>query len=318
MNRRGFLQNSAAISAFSLLPMNQILANKQGLDSIGIQLFSLPLMLEKDFDGTIQWLSQIGYRKVELFGPYSFSAVSARERWKSLEPRLGFGGSGFFGNTAEKAYSIFNNHGIIVPAAHTDIETLKTAMDALGAAGEIVGFEYVVLPSLSEVAEKNNLDDYKRIADDFNQIGENARKAGLKFAYHNHGFGLKEEGEHIPLNVILDRTDPDLVFMEMDVYWTTAGGADPVEYLKAYPNRYRLMHVKDMKEKVHFSGDGAEPAQWMELFPYITNAGDGVLDLKTIISTAKEAGVEHFFVEQDMVEDPRIALKTSFEYLKTL
>ena len=78
------------------------------------------------------------------------------------------------------------------------------------------------------------------------------------------------------------------------------------------------MHVKDMIKKVHFSGDGGDPKQWIELFPYMTTAGDGVLDLKSILSKAKESGVKHFILEQDMVNEPEKVLKKSFNYLTSL
>ena len=104
----------------------------------------------------------------------------------------------------------------------------------------------------------------------------------------------------------------------MDLFWTTAGGADPVTLLEKYKNRYPLMHVKDMKKKVHFSGDGGDPKQWIELFTEMTTAGNGVLDLKTIVSKAKENGVKHFIVEQDMVSEPEKALKASYNYLAAL
>jgi sugar phosphate isomerase/epimerase len=122
----------------------------------------------------------------------------------------------------------------------------------------------------------------------------------------------------IPLTVLLEMTDPKTVFLEMDLYWTTAAGVDPVEYLKKYAGRYHLMHVKDMKEKKTFSGDGGNSQQWIELFPYMTTAGSGVLDLKAIIGQAQASGVKHFFVEQDMVANPEIALKKSIDYLKSI
>ncbi|HBK88965.1 MAG TPA: xylose isomerase, partial [Cytophagales bacterium] len=105
---------------------------------------------------------------------------------------------------------------------------------------------------------------------------------------------------------------------EMDLFWTTAGGADPIELFTKYPGRYHMMHVKDMKKKARFSGDGGDPNQWIELFPYMTSAGEGVLDLKAILTKAKASGVKHFFVEQDMVADPDVSLKKSIDYLKTL
>jgi sugar phosphate isomerase/epimerase len=125
------------------------------------------------------------------------------------------------------------------------------------------------------------------------------------------------EGE-VPLDLIFRETDPALVFFEMDLYWTTAGGADPIKLFNTHTNRYRAMHVKDMKQAVRFSGDGGNAKQWIELWDYMTTAGDGILDLNTILHTAKRNGVEHFFVEQDIVKQPEIALKRSIDYLKQL
>jgi sugar phosphate isomerase/epimerase len=104
----------------------------------------------------------------------------------------------------------------------------------------------------------------------------------------------------------------------MDIYWTTAGGANPIEYLKSYPNRYLCIHLKDMSKLVYFSKDGGNPQQWIELFPYMTNVGNGILDIKQIVYEAKKNGVKHFFVEQDMVENPKIALQASLDFLKNI
>jgi sugar phosphate isomerase/epimerase len=200
---------------------------------------------------------------------------------------------------------------------HTDLDTLQTKMDKLAEAAQLLGTEYVILPSIPDEKRKT-LDDYKKMADAFNRIGEAAKKTGVKFAYHNHGYGLKEMNGQIPLKLILDGTDPSVVFFEMDLYWTTAGGADPIALLEDYKTRYHLMHVKDMSKKVHFSGDGGDSKQWIELFPFMTTAGSGVLDLKSILTKAKQTGVKHFIVEQDMVAEPEVALKKSYDYLASL
>jgi sugar phosphate isomerase/epimerase len=261
-------------------------------------------------------LAQMGYKEIELYGPYPFSAKEAIDRWKTITPALGFSGSGYFGLSAKEVKNIFQENGMTTPAIHTDLITLQKNMDALGEAGHLLGFEYVGLP-LIPAENRKNLDDYKKTADEFNKIGEQAKKVGLKFSYHNHGYGLKEIDGVTPLKLIFEKTDPKLVFFEMDLFWTVAGGADPVDYLKSYPGRYRLMHVKNMKEKKQFSGDGGDSNQWIELFPYMTTAGEGVLDMKSIIDAAQKSGVNHFFVEQDMVANPEIELKKSFDYLKT-
>ncbi|HLX92513.1 MAG TPA: sugar phosphate isomerase/epimerase [Puia sp.] len=317
MKRRDFVKQSAVLSTASLLLSSEVFGASRLIEKVGIQFFSLPKMLDNDFEGALKMLSNIGYREVELYGPYPFSTDAAKKSWDSVTPSLGFKGSGFFGHTAAEVKALMKQNNLTVPSMHTDLDTLQEGMDQLAVAAHVLGAEFVTLPAIPE-AKRKTLDDYKQMADAFNKIGEAAKKAGVKFAYHNHGYGLKVTNGKFPLQFILNGTDPSLVFLEMDLYWTTAGGADPIKLLETYKNRYRLMHVKDMSKKVHFSGDGGDPKQWIELFPYMTTAGNGVIDLKTILPKAKECGVKHFIVEQDMVDHPEIALKKSFDYLASV
>lgn len=310
MNRRAFL-SVASVSVFSA---HQLLAYKPVVDKIGIQFFSLPKMLEKDLKSTLAMLANMGYKEVELYGPYTFSTESAKSSWANVTPALGFSGSGFFGHTAKEMKSMLAANGLSAPSMHTDLDTLRHNMPQLAEAANTIGAQYVVLPAIPGL-ERKTLDDYSRLAEDFNKIGADAKKHGIKYAYHNHGYGIKEVNGVMPLQKILDGTDPSLVYFEMDLYWTTAGGADPVALLEKYKGRYHLMHVKDMAKKVTFSGDGGDSNQWIELFPYMTTAGNGVLDLKTILAKAKASGMKHFIVEQDMVANPEVALKKSCDYL---
>ncbi len=322
MKRNDFIKNISMFTAGSLMLPDFALANHHinptnVLSKIGVQLFSVPSSLESDFEGTMSLLTQMGFKEIELFGPYPFSAASAKERWKAITPMLGFSGSGFFGKTEEEVKAVFSEYGLSIPAMHTDLDTLETGMKDLGKSAQILGAEYVVLPAIPEERRKTP-EDYKKMADVFNSIGKQATEVGLKFAYHNHGYGFSEIDGTAPLHYILDGTDPELVFFEMDLFWTVAGRADPISYLENYPGRYHLMHVKDMIEKKTFSGDGGDPAQWIELFPNMTSAGDGALDLKSILPAAIKNGVQHFFVEQDMVQNPEVVLKKSVDYLTSL
>jgi sugar phosphate isomerase/epimerase len=318
MNRRDFVRSTAAAAAVGRLSALQTFRSDRAMmDRVGVQLFSLPRMLEKDFRQSIAMLASIGYREVQLYGPFPFSAPTAIARWNAVTPQLGFSGSGFFGLSAAQVRATFDEHRISVPAVHTDWDTLQTGMSALADAAHTVGYTYVGLPSIPDELRRT-LDDYKRMADKFNAVGEAAKRAGLKFAYHNHGYGIAPMEGQIPLHLLLERTDPQLVFFEMDLFWTAAGGANPVELLRAYPGRYHLMHVKDMKEQRRFRGDGGDASQWIELFPFMTTAGDGVMDLRAIITQAKASGVQHFFVEQDLVADPATALKRSFDFVSAL
>lgn len=315
-NRRTFIKNaSMTAAAVSLSPFQEVFEDLKRVKKIGIQLFSLPKMLDKDFAAGIKMLAQMGYTEVELFGPFPFSDAKAQANWKAIGSQLGFNGSGYFGKDIKEVKTILADNGIKTPSTHTDFDTLVNNMDKLGEAAQVLGHQYVVLPAIPD-ANRQTLDDYKRTAETFNKIGENAKKVGLKFGYHNHGYGLKAVNGFTPLSIIFDQTDPNLVFFELDIFWTAAAGVDPIAYLEKYPNRYKMLHLKDMKEKKTFSGDGSNAPQWIELFPNMTTAGDGVMDLKGIVKKAQAIGVQHFFVEQDMVAQPEIALKRSFDFLK--
>lgn len=315
MKRRTFLQSSVAAAAAMGLSNDLFAAG--AITKPGVQLWSLPQLLEKDFNGTIASLAKMGYKELELYGPYPFSTDVAKKNWEGIARQVGFSVSGFYDKSTTEFSRILKANGMTVPSIHCDLDTMTNNMAGIAEAANTVGFTYITLPAIPEDKRKT-LDDYKRLADDFNKIGENAKKHNLKFTYHNHGYGIVPVNGVVPLYTLLDATDPKLVFLELDIYWTVAGGADPVALLKKYPNRYHLMHVKDMKEKKVFTGDGGSPQQWMELFPYMTTVGAGVMDIKSIVTAAKKAGTTHFIVEQDGVADPMVALKTSVDYLKAV
>ena len=140
----------------------------------------------------------------------------------------------------------------------------------------------------------------------------------MRFTYHNHGYGLKPIEGVVPFELLVDRTDPAVVDLQMDLYWVTAGGADPIAYLQRYKGRYTSLHVKDMAKAVRFTGDGGDSSQWIALFPFITDAGRGVLDLPAILSTARRVGVKHFFIERDQTPTPDQTLRDSYAYLSSL
>ena len=319
VNRRSFIKTSVAAAAGTMLTSTLTAAVNRysAIKNVGLQVWSIAKYLEKDFEGSIQMLSQIGYKELELYGPYPFSTEKDKETWKAITPLLGFSQSGYFNHTAKKFKQILDRKGLASPCMHVGLDTLRNKLGETAEAAHILGQQYAGISAIP-ADERHTLNDYKRLADEFNIIGEKAKALGIKFYYHNHGYGLKEMEGKIPFDVILERTDPSLVFLEMDIFWTTAGGADPVKYLDNNTGRYRMMHVKDMRKLVHFSGDGGKPEQWIELFPYITDAGSGVLDLKTIIAHAQKSGVEHFIIENDVITNPKDSLEKGYNYLSTL
>lgn len=318
ITRRDFIkQSSMAMTIASLSPWDAVMADLKNKSKLGIQLFSLPKMLSSDFEGGLRMLQKLGYQELEFFGPYDFSAESAKTRWAQAAGFLGFSGSGYFGKSAKETRQFLDDLGMKSPGTHTDLDTLLMHMGPLAEAANIMGQTYVTLPSIPDDRRKT-MDDYKKMADVFNGIGRDAQKHGIKFGYHNHGYGIKPKDGVVGLDILLEGTDPDLVFFEMDIFWTTAGGADPVALLNKYPTRYKMLHLKDMTEKKLFTGDGGSFDQYMPLFPFMASLGDGVMDLPLIVSTAQKNGVEHFFVEQDLVADPNSALDKSAKYFQKL
>ncbi len=315
MKRRTFIKTNIILTGGLLLLGQQACKSKNNLlQNVGLQLFSLPKMLNNDLRGSLEMISKMGYKKLELYGPFPFSSEDALKQWEAITPQLGFSGSGFFNYNVSEFSSLLEEYGLKAKSAHIDLETLHSRMPQVGEAARSLALECVGIAAIPE-EKRTTLDGYKNMADEFNVIGELAKKEGLKFIYHNHGYGLQEQDGQVPMKLILENTDPELVFFEMDIFWTTAGGASPIEYLKSYPKRYICMHLKDMSKLVRFSKDGGNPQQWIELLPYMTTVGNGILDINKIVYEAKKSGVKHFFVEQDMVENPNIALQESIDFL---
>ncbi len=172
------------------------------MQNIGIQLFSLPFLLDQDFRAGIELLSRLGYKELEFYGPYAFSDPTAISNWNAVTPSLGFSGSGFFGHSTQEVKSILDEYGMSAPATHVDLATLQNRMGELGEAADKIGFQYAGIAMIPEYL-RQNLDGYKRMAQTFNEIGLEAKKNGLKFSYHNHGYGLQEVDGIIPLNLLL-------------------------------------------------------------------------------------------------------------------
>ena len=319
LNRREFIRTTMAAAAGTLVTSTIGAAEyrNSSIKNVGLQLWSIAKTLEKDFTGALQMLSQIGYKELELFGPYPFSTEKDKASWKGITGMVGFTQSGYFNHSPKQLKEILDRQGLRTPAMHVGLDTLRNKLGETAEAAHILGQQYAGIASIPE-EERRTLDDYKRVADEFNVIGAKAKSLDLRFYYHNHGYGLKEMEGKVPFELILERIDPSLVYLEMDLFWTTAGGADPIKYLDNNAGRFKLVHVKDMKKQVRFAGDGGNPQQWVDLFPYITDAGSGVLDLENILSHANKSGVEHFIIENDVIVNPKESLEKGYKYVASV
>ena len=276
--RRDFLRATAAFTAVTMvMPM---VACGDSKKVIGLQLYTVRDKLNVDKEGTLQKLSEIGYNSLEAAG-YNMD----ERTFYDMEPKA------------------FANHlkslGMTLNSSHTAFELDRAEMVCEDAAK--ADLKYIIYPYLADNF-RTNLDDYKATAEKFNKIGEIAQKHGLQFGYHNHAFEFEKMDGQIPYDVLLTETDADLVTFEMDLYWVTRGGYDPVEYFKKYPGRFQLWHVKDMVT----SDD-----------QFFAPVGQGRIDFERIFAEKNTAGMKYFFVEQDGFRelDPFESIEISYKYL---
>jgi sugar phosphate isomerase/epimerase len=311
-SRRRFLQAGVAAlagAAISNVALGDYLKKK---GNIGIQLFTIPGMVSKDFKGTLAKLAGIGYREIEFFGPYDFSAPETIERWKAIAGQLGIARNAFYGYTAGDVKNILGDLGLSSPSAHLDLITMRKNMGPAMEALSSLGTKYVAIPAIYNPEDRS---DFIKLADEFNSFGDQMAKYGIAFTYHNHGYEHVTTDGKTLMDTLLTQTDSEKVKFELDIFWMAAAGASPVEYLEKYPGRFKLLHIKDATEEVRFAGDGGTSDQWVSLFSKMADPGTGVFDIDRIIKVAKRSGAEHFYLERDLAPNPEKTLKDSYDYL---
>jgi sugar phosphate isomerase/epimerase len=164
--------------------------------------------------------------------------------------------------------------------------------------------------------EKITLDDFKWNAEQFNQLGARVKNAGMRLAYHNHALDLKTlTGGVSGLDALISGTDPSLVGFQMDTGHVIHAGADPIAYLRKYPGRFEMLHLKDLK-----AGYSVSTALDTENKDTNATIGAGVIDWKQLFGVSTPGQVKHFFVEHEgaMAQPPMDSIRTTFNYLKQL
>lgn len=312
VSRRDFIKSSAATVAAVATSGSLFAELVKKKKAVGIQLFTIPAMVSTDFKGTLTKLAEIGYKEIEFFGPYEFSAKETIDGWNKFAPMLGITKNAFYGYSPSDVKKLLKDLGLTTPSVHLDLLTMRKNMGPAIEGLTALGTKYVAIPS---IADPNERSDFNKLADEFNSFGEELSKAGLTFVYHNHGYEHTLKDGKTLMDTLLSETDPDKVKFELDIFWMTAAGASPVEYLNKYPGRFKLLHLKDASEPIRFSGDGGSMDQWMPLFGKMADPGSGVFDIPAIIDAAKKSGADHFYLERDLTPTPDETLRGSFGYL---
>ncbi|MBO0935218.1 sugar phosphate isomerase/epimerase [Fibrella sp. HMF5335] len=280
LTRAEFLKTSAL--ALSLPLLSRFEAQAKPLKNVGLQLYTLRDTIMKDPDGVLKQVAALGYKEVETFG---------------------FNEGKFFGKTPKDFRAYLSSLGMSTPSGHYMPNQLRTGWEKTVEAGAEAGQKYMVCAYLMP-DERKKADDYKQFAELFNKSAEVCKKAGIQFVYHNHDFEFQPVDGQLGYDILLKGTDPKLVKMELDLYWATIAGQDPVALFKKNPGRFPLVHMKDMAK--------TEKREFAEV-------GTGSINFQRIIDARKIGGIQHFFVEQDVCKQPPIeAIAVSFKNMEKL
>ena len=288
ITRRTFMQQSGALAAAALVtPSPQSSRFKMGL-----QLFTLRAAMAQDAPGTLTRIAAIGYEEVETYGFDPAALGYYRMDAKAFRQLL-----------ADNNLTTSSGHYDLNKFVATPIDDLSRYVDRCIEGAHALGQEYITWPWLDE--RSRTIEAFKVVAERLNVIGARIKKAGLQLAYHNHDFEFVEQQGRIGYDIITSETDPDLVKLQMDLYWIArASPLTPRQWFEKYPGRYVMWHVKDMHKT---SRD-------------YTELGNGSIDFTRIWPDAALAGLKHYFVEQggNFTHDPFRSVADSAAYMRNV
>jgi sugar phosphate isomerase/epimerase len=248
--RREFLHTTASLAAAAVPSFAHTahLPIRPSAHPIGIQLYTVRHLLERDFEATLAELAKIGYQEVEFAGLYGHSARDVRALLDRLKLRA--------------------------PSGHVGLEVLQQDLPRVIAEAKTLGQEYVVFAWIDQALR--TADGYAQVAAACNQIGQRLRSAGLGFAYHNYNFEfapLSTQTRQSAYDFLLSHTDQTLVQMELDLFWIRQGGGDPLRYFAQYPGRFPMVHIKDMAADGSMVDVGAGATDWPSILKRAKQAG---------------------------------------------
>jgi sugar phosphate isomerase/epimerase len=274
-----------AVATFLMVVFPSFAQKKFG----GLSLYTVRNEMGTDPKGTLKKVAEIGYKTIEA---------------------ADYQDGKFYGMTPEEFKKELKTLGLTPLSAHMGSVTLDNA-DQQIADAKAVGFKYFVAPVPPmglfkyDPATKSlgMSEDVDQLASILNTLGQKCKAAGLEFLYHNHGFEfIKNKNGIVPIEFLLEKLDAKNVNFQMDLYWVTKVGADPVAYFQRYPGRFVIWHLKDMDDQGRFAP-----------------VGSGSIDFQRIKDNSKLAGMKYYIVEQDETFDgmkPLQAAKISHGSLK--
>jgi len=292
-SRRDFLR-LAATGTIGAVIFSHYGCKKAGIPGIGLQLYTIRDAMATDVPGSLKKVADAGYRYIEL---------------------AGYADGKFYGYEPAEFLKLANDLGMEILSSHTQVEAKGITLENARKMAEDhakLGVKYCIQPWVVEEA-RTTIASYQKMAADWNQVGKIMKEYRILFGYHNHNFEFDTVEGKIPFfDVFMAELDKDLVTMELDMFWTTKAGHDPVEIIKKYPGRFGLFHMKDMftNEPPFFTTVGVKD---------FAPVGAGVIDFRRILAVKDIAGMKYMIVEQDLSRegDPFRDIQTSITNLKT-
>jgi sugar phosphate isomerase/epimerase len=281
-SRREFVRLSAlAAGCVVVFPKSGFGAAYTGAMNYGVQFFMVRKSAPADLSKVLKQIHEAGFTQIELY-PVVYT------------------------HPAKELKQIVADSGLGLVSAHFNYD--QSTM--VGYAREL-GLKYMVCPMLPK-EQWESAAGFSKAAKDFNAWGKAAKDQGMTFAFHNHCYEFKPQGNKTGYEILMEGTDPSLVKLELDMYWATQGGQDPAAMLKKYENRIELIHLKDRVAgaPVSFIMDGPQ---------HFTELGKGSIAWKSLIAQAKRQGIKYAFLDQDETHGPVMeTIASSHAYLKTL
>lgn len=285
MKRKEFLKLSGSLALGAMAsPGLKACMNgsekSESLKSFGLQLYTLRADMPSDPKGILKQVASFGYKEIESYeGPKGM----------------------FWGMKNSEFKKYMDDLGVAIISSHCNpFQDFQKKVDEAAS----IGMKYLVHNWPGQFV---TMDEYKKMADLYNQWGEICKKAGIRFANHNYDKNFMLLDGIYPQDIIMERTNPDLVDYQMDIYWVVLGGADPEHWLNKYPNRFRLCHIKDRTKGATKREDTC-------------NIGDGSIDYKKILKSAADNGMQYYIVEQEHYDGttPLKAVEAGARYLSNL
>ena len=255
---------------------------------LGVQLYSVRNAISADVPGTLARVRALGFREVELAGTYGLSAAQFR--------------------------SELDRAGLRATSMHVGYERFRDSLPAVLDEARTLGVSYVGTAWIPHADGPLTEEGAHRAAADFNAWGRAARERGLQFFYHVHGYEFQPGSSGtLPMDILMRETGDDAVKYEMDVFWISRPGADPVAWLRKYPTRWRLLHLKDMKKgtPTNVNTGSANPDETE------VPLGTGQIDYRGVLRTAREIGVEKYYVEDETAQ-PFATMPLTIRWLESV